>query len=99
MHPDIQDIYTASFSLPHRPPEITRRIHLLKEHFKQHLYGFVDRFNIRLLVVENALTIPLNIPLGLALTEYIAETGIHTIAHHHDFFWERQRFSPMCVII
>jgi glycosyltransferase involved in cell wall biosynthesis len=97
MHPDIQEIYKASFSLPHRPPEITRRIHLLKEHFKQQLYAFVDRFNIRLLVVENALTIPLNIPLGLALTEYIAETGIHTIAHHHDFFWERQRFLSNCV--
>jgi glycosyltransferase involved in cell wall biosynthesis len=26
------------------------------------------------------------------LTEYIAETAIPTIAHHHDFFWERKRF-------
>ena len=96
-HPDIQEIHTASFSLPHRPPEITRRIHLLKDQLKQQLYAFVDRFKIRLLVVENALAIPLNIPLGLALTEFIAETGIHTIAHHHDFFWERQRFLTNCV--
>ena len=44
------------------------------------------------MVPENALTIPLNLPLGVALTEVIAETGIPTIAHHHDFFWERQRF-------
>jgi len=96
-HPDIQEIHTSSFSLPQRPPEITRRIHLLKDHLKQHLYAFVDRFKIRLLVVENALAIPLNIPLGLALTEFIAETGIQTIAHHHDFFWERQRFLTNCV--
>ncbi|MDR1248579.1 MAG: glycosyltransferase family 4 protein, partial [Treponema sp.] len=41
--------------------------------------------------------IPMNIPLGLAITEYIAETGIPAIAHHHDFAWERQRFSVNCV--
>lgn len=34
----------------------------------------------------------MNIPLGIAITELIAETGIPTIAHHHDFYWERDRF-------
>jgi glycosyltransferase involved in cell wall biosynthesis len=43
------------------------------------------------------LTIPLNISLALALTEFIAETEIKTIAHHHDFFWERKRFLRNCV--
>jgi glycosyltransferase involved in cell wall biosynthesis len=33
----------------------------------------------------------LNIPLGLALSELMAEAQIPTIAHHHDFFWERNR--------
>jgi glycosyltransferase involved in cell wall biosynthesis len=42
-------------------------------------------------------TIPLNLPLGLALTEFIAETGYPVIAHHHDFHWERQRFQVNCV--
>jgi len=35
----------------------------------------------------------MHVPLGLALTEVIAETQLPTIAHHHDFFWERVRFS------
>jgi glycosyltransferase involved in cell wall biosynthesis len=34
----------------------------------------------------------MHLPLGLAITELIAETGIPTIAHHHDFWWERPRF-------
>ena len=34
----------------------------------------------------------MNVPLGIALTELIAETGIPTVAHHHDFAWERERF-------
>ena len=44
-------------------------------------------------MVENALAIPLNLPLGLAIAEVVAETGIPVIAHHHDFAWERQRFA------
>ena len=59
---------------------------------KDRLYQFIEKFEIDLLVPENSLTIPLNIPLGIALTEIISETGIPTIAHHHDFFWERQDF-------
>jgi hypothetical protein len=36
--------------------------------------------------------------LGIALTEIISETGMPTIAHHHDFFWERQHFMINAVI-
>jgi glycosyltransferase involved in cell wall biosynthesis len=64
---------------------------------KQHLYKFIEQFHIELLIVENALSIPMNIPLGLALTELIAETGLPTIGHHHDFSWERKRFLINCV--
>jgi glycosyltransferase involved in cell wall biosynthesis len=96
-HPDVQAIHKFSFTLAARPPEVTRQIHILKDHLKQHLYKFVALYNIHLLIVENALAIPLNLPLGLALTEVIAETGLHTIAHHHDFFWERKRFLINCV--
>jgi glycosyltransferase involved in cell wall biosynthesis len=59
---------------------------------KKNIEDFVSRFNIDLIVVQNALTIPLHVPLGVALTEFIAETQIPTIAHHHDFYWERTRF-------
>lgn len=76
-----------------RPPTITRRIDELKVHFKEELYEFIHDFDLDLLTVENALAIPLNIPLALALTEVIAETGIPVLAHHHDFAWERQRFA------
>jgi glycosyltransferase involved in cell wall biosynthesis len=96
-HPEILEIYAAAFSLRLRPPEVTRRIHLLKDSLKQRLYEFVAEFGIDLLLVENALSIPLNLPLGLALTEFIAETGNVVIAHHHDMFWERKRFLSNCV--
>jgi len=34
-------------------------------------------------------TFPLNISISMALEEIIAETSMPTIAHDHDFAWER----------
>jgi glycosyltransferase involved in cell wall biosynthesis len=44
------------------------------------------------MIVENALTIPMNLPLGIALVETIQEHRVGCVAHHHDFYWERDRF-------
>lgn len=96
-HPEIEAIYNAAFGQRTRPPELTKRIHQMTAFLKGHLRAFVGRFDIELLLVENALAIPLNLPLGIALTEFIAETNIPTVAHHHDFFWERKRFLVNCV--
>ncbi|MBI4789208.1 MAG: glycosyltransferase family 4 protein [Chloroflexi bacterium] len=96
-HPDIHAIYVTAFSQRTRPRESTARIHQFKDYLKEQIYAFVRAFEIELVIVENALTIPMNIPLGLALAEFIAETGFPTIAHHHDFFWERKRFLVNCV--
>jgi mannosylglucosylglycerate synthase len=80
-----------------RPPRLSARIRELALHLEEQLYAFVQAFELELLIVENALTIPMNLPLGMALTEFIAETGLPVIAHHHDFAWERQRFMVNCV--
>jgi mannosylglucosylglycerate synthase len=80
------------FSIFVRPSRVTDRIWELKDYLKKNLFEFASKFNLELLIVENALTIPINLPLGLAITEFIAETGFPVIAHHHDFYWERQRF-------
>ena len=100
LEPDIRSIFNAAFS-GHaneiRTRQLTTLIHEIKEHLKDTLYDFISKFKIDLLIPENALTIPLNIPLGLAITEVIAETGLPTIAHHHDFFWERQQFKNNAV--
>ncbi len=96
-HPDIRKIHKNSFGLLKRSDHTTQRIHELRLKLKKHLYNFIRQFKIDLLITENSLTIPLNIPLGLAITEVISETGIATIAHHHDFFWERQTFMTNAV--
>ena len=90
--PEIQGISDQVFGICTRSTKISNSIHKIKVKLKRDLYKFVKKFDIHLVIPENALTIPMNIPLGLAITEYIAETCIPTIAHHHDFYWERERF-------
>ena len=100
MDPEIRAIFRVAFGQhtnTTRSRGLTDKIHSLKEHLKDSLYEFISTYKIDLLVPENALTIPLNIPLGLAITEVISETGLPTIAHHHDFFWERQNLKSNVV--
>ncbi|MGW8250262.1 MAG: glycosyltransferase [Anaerolineales bacterium] len=92
-HPDIRRLNQDLFDDYIRSSETSDEVEKCKKYLKQHICKFIEKFDIELLIPENALTIPMNIPLGLALTEVIAETSKPTIAHHHDFAWERPRFS------
>ena len=91
-HPEIKKIYEECFNNKRiRKPSTTGRIQKIKDKLKKDIYEFIKKFDIDVLIPENVLSLPLNIPLGIAITEVIAETGIPTIAHHHDFCWERKR--------
>ena len=76
---------------------VTERIRALSDYIKSTLYRFVEKFDIDILVPQNCLAIPMHIPLGIALTEFLSETRMPAIAHHHDFYWERTRFSVNCI--
>jgi len=86
-HPENEWINQRLWGQTTRPRLVSWRVRDLTEYLKSTLYDFVERFGIGILIVENALSIPMHIPLGLAAT------GIPAIAHHHDFYWERDRFS------
>lgn len=91
-HPLIQEISSDLFGKRTRTRETSENIQKIKDKLKGALYDFVEKYDVDLIIPENALAIPMNIPLGVAITEFIAETGIPTICHHHDFSWERPRF-------
>jgi len=92
-HPENEWISEHVWGKVNRDPLVTRRIHHLTEHLKGTLYDFVESFDLTLLIIQNALTIPMHIPLGMAITEFLSETAMPAIAHHHDFYWERSRFQ------
>ncbi|MDK1028611.1 MAG: glycosyltransferase family 4 protein [Anaerolineae bacterium] len=90
LEPETREYYYKFFGSTNRTQAETKWIHSRREFFKKHLYSFIENFKLDLLIPQNLLSFPLNIPLSLALVELIAETGIPTIAHHHDFTWERK---------
>ena len=92
LHEDILAINTRIFEERRRDDELTAQIHRIKLGLKEAIGRFHREFELDWLIAENVLSLPVNIPLGLALAEYLTETGVPTIAHHHDFWWERHRF-------
>jgi glycosyltransferase involved in cell wall biosynthesis len=93
-HPEVRKLNASLFQADVRPSATSRRIGSIRRHLKARLRRFVRTFDLDLLIVENALAIPMHVPLGLGLTEFIAEVGMPTVGHHHDFAWERARFWP-----
>lgn len=48
-------------------------------------------------IVENAWAIPMQLPLGIALRRMVEQRRLPAIGHHHDYWWERERFAA-CVV-
>jgi glycosyltransferase involved in cell wall biosynthesis len=97
-HEDIIEVQNSLFVDKRRTREISRRVDELKNHLKAEIEEFYHRFNFEILVVQNVLALPVNIPLSLALAEFMIESEIPTIAHHHDFYWERQRYYSFAAL-
>jgi glycosyltransferase involved in cell wall biosynthesis len=91
-HPVIEEINRQSFNNEIRSPEISSKIREMTWVIKEKLREGLQQFGADVIVAENCVTLPMNLPLGLALVEIIMETGVGCIAHHHDFVWERERF-------
>lgn len=89
--PAIRAIHDAAFG-EEQPEGLDVLIRESAARLRQRIKGFLREYAVDLLVVQNAAAIPMNIPLGVALRDVISETSIPTIAHHHDFYWERERF-------
>ena len=92
-HPEVQWINERIWGRARRDRLVTRRIREMANYLKDSLYRFVEYHKIDILVPQNVLAIPMHVPLGIAVTEFLAETNMPAIAHHHDFYWERTRFS------
>ena len=91
-HPEVLGITGRAFDTELRTPQLTDDIMRLATVIRDRLQATIKQFKINAIIAQNALTIPMNLPLGIALVETIQELGIGCVAHHHDFYWERDRF-------
>ena len=95
--PEVAEIRKIAFNEEKKATEndlgkLIDSIGRVKEKIKTKLLKILNSNNIGYLSIENALTIPLNIPLAVALAEVISENNIKAITRHHDFYWERKQF-------
>jgi glycosyltransferase involved in cell wall biosynthesis len=91
-HPLIEEINSLCFGRVDRTREMTSLIQNTAATIKNGIYDCIAEFAPSIVIAENALTLPMNIPLGIALDQVLTETQIPCIAHHHDFAWERERY-------
>ncbi len=96
-HPENMWIREHAYGTTATHPELRPRIERLQATIKPQLADFINDYAIDLIIPQNVLVKPIQFSLTLALTDIIAETGILTIAHHHDFYWERDDWAPNCV--
>jgi glycosyltransferase involved in cell wall biosynthesis len=99
-----QQSYERMF-FPHltrRPPPVLKvqeRERLLEEmilagrDIGRQLFELLQEHTIDLLVAQNTNAMPMTLLGGLAVSELVTRQRMATLFHHHDFWWERSRFS------
>lgn len=63
------------------------------EIIKSKLMNIINNQKIDLVIPNNVSSLGLNLAVGIAISKMIDETGVDVIYHHHDFYWERDRYS------
>ncbi|WP_020611622.1 glycosyltransferase family 4 protein [Sediminispirochaeta bajacaliforniensis] len=57
------------------------------------LFGMIQRYGIDVIIAQNTNAMPMALLAGMAVYKLSTERRVATIFHHHDFWWERSRFS------
>jgi glycosyltransferase involved in cell wall biosynthesis len=96
-HPPAARVTEAAFDPASDPDAVRGEIERLAGQLIAPLRDWLGAHRLEALVIENAWAIPMHLPLGVALGRLVEETGIPTIGHHHDYWWERERFATSVV--
>lgn len=68
-------------------------IESIAKRIEDQLVKVIVKERIDYLIPNNILSLGLNIPSALGFKNAIIKTGVKVINHHHDFYWERERYS------
>ncbi len=60
---------------------------------KDKLVKIIEEQKIDLIIPNNVSSLGLNLGVGIAISDLIEETKIKVVYHHHDFYWERDRYA------
>ena len=96
-HAPSAEVTTAAFERSSHAGHVRAEIDRLATGLQPQVATWIEATGVELLIVQNAWAIPMQLPLGVALARVARETAIPTIGHHHDYWWERERFRH-CVV-
>ncbi len=63
------------------------------EELGETIYQCIQDNEIDLIIAENTNAMPMTLLGGIAVYNLLSEYKVATVFHHHDFWWERSRFS------
>lgn len=67
---------------------------------EQKLIDFINDYEIDLLIPNNIWSLGWGLYAAIGFQRAAEKTGVKCIAHHHDFYWEREKYSqPTCNFI
>jgi glycosyltransferase involved in cell wall biosynthesis len=87
------DLHDRAFGGEDPDPDLDRDLEDATERLTEALLPRVRDAAPDLLVVQNAWAIPMQLPLAGALARVAEATGLPTLSHEHDYWWERERFA------
>jgi glycosyltransferase involved in cell wall biosynthesis len=96
-YPPAARVTAAAFDPGSDPTAVRSEIDRLARQLLPPLTDWVTNNHLDAIIVENAWAIPMQLPLAVALRWLVEEMQLPAIGHHHDYWWERSRFSE-CVV-
>ncbi|MDB5052212.1 MAG: glycosyl transferase family 1 [Bacilli bacterium] len=80
--------------------EFVNDVMAFSETMERKLVDFIKTEEIDLFIPHNLFSLGWSLPVGIALTNVLKTTGIPCIALHHNFYWQRERYSkPTCPMV
>jgi mannosylglucosylglycerate synthase len=95
--PPAERVTAAAFDADSDPAAVLAEVNRLADLLLPVLDDWAGRNELDAIIVENAWAIPMHLPLGLALRRLVEKRRLPAIGHHHDYWWERERFAT-CVV-
>ncbi len=71
------------------PDEVLNYIKNKSDKISNEIINFVNKKNLDFIISENASALPFNLSMTVGIKKAVEKTGIKTITHDHDFYWER----------
>ncbi|MBN1646964.1 MAG: glycosyltransferase family 4 protein [Spirochaetales bacterium] len=62
-------------------------------HVASRIYEYIQEHDIDVLVAQNTNAMPMTLLGGMGIYKLVSSYRMAAIFHHHDFWWERSRFS------